>query len=75
MPHDKNGQLIEVGDVVRVQAYDLGGQLVDRLARVTEVQAQSTTCNLRADYAMVTNGYFTANEVELVTKRAGSVSV
>jgi hypothetical protein len=72
MPHDTKGRLIEVGDVVRAKIYDRG-QLVDRAVVVTEVNAAAASCNVKAIYTATLEGHFNASDVELLTKKDGSV--
>jgi hypothetical protein len=76
MPHDKHGNLIEVGDVVKAKVYERGQQ-VDKLGVVSRVIPGSTTCNLEAAHAIETVQptiyTHTASDVEVVAKKDESL--
>lgn len=63
MPHDKHGNMIEVGDAIRVSGRGLG--------LVTSVQEHASSCNVVATLNALqplVGQYLNANEVEIVAK-------
>lgn len=72
MPHDKNGQKIEKGDLIAVKAWWDGQRMAG--ARVLGVSEGSDTCNVVAAPVDpgLQHGSFNANETEILLKHDGS---
>jgi hypothetical protein len=71
MPHDKNGQLIEPGDAVRVTVYEDNKQ-VDKIGVVRTVAPGTDTCNVFVDVPVrsvtLSGQYANAKDIEVVAK-------
>jgi hypothetical protein len=71
MPHDKNGRLIEPGDVIRGKTTGADGY-VERAAVVQRVLPDAGTCDVVAVVTTPLTVSFTAKDVEIVLKANGS---
>lgn len=75
MPHDRNGALLEVGDVIKVRAMNekpYGAIEVGRIIEMSESQSCSGRFAFIAKYAGVKLDYFNASEALLVMKNGGN---
>lgn len=70
MPHDKNGTLLEIGDVIKAPAMNRGNPANMEVGRILQT-SESQTCTGRfafIAYEGILTDYFNANDAELVMK-------